>query len=209
MENSTFKSAMFLLLFLIASNNTIAQVNRENKVWKKQESRIIVLDPEDTIKHHLKDLSPDSSLFGIIEHAVVTGRIPALDSAGNNINTVDLYGVPDTQTIYDPITNLEKIAVVHFNHLNSHISRFKLLLEWNFDRTSGNTTVRILKIAPQRLRTNFDETFSYLEDIFWINFSDISDILSSYEETHPDRSLALLLYKEYFAKEVKPANQDQ
>ena len=208
MRSVTNKIAGLIFLFILSSCVVFAHSKTGNSVWKKRVSRIFDLDPTDTIEHHLKDMRSDTSLFDIIDNEVMTGKLTAYDSLGNKYTIGDFMRKPDTTTIEDPVTGLEKQVIVqHQRPIGCYHPKYKLIEEWSFDRVAGNTNIKIGWIVPIWVLRDFDGNSIGFDDIYWLKFDDVINIISSYQEHYPNpnNKLARFLWNDFFLNDVKPA----
>ena len=90
--------------------------------WKKQTTRIIDLgEQEDTIKHHMKDASPDTTLVELWVNAFKAGRLTLYSNIDHSFTTKlkkeqlleMLTSKPDTMTMIDPVNGKEVTKIIH------------------------------------------------------------------------------------------------
>lgn len=192
-------AGILLLLFVACDYNAEAQ--GKEKIWKKQVYRVFDLDPEDTMKHHLRDMRNDRSLYEILDNAVFYEKLNAYDSTDKKLTVEAIYyKSPDTSKVIDPITMQEKTVVSMYKTDHYDHPLYKIIEEWSFDIVTGNTTVGIRYLAPAIAVYDSAGKFTGYEEKYRLKFEDVSPILAKFEEEHPNKTLALLLWNEHFLR---------
>ena len=131
-------------------------------------------------------------------------KLMVYDSTGTNVTLKQLLPVPDTNTFVDPVTNQEVIKVIQHVLIYGNAPKYKLIENWSFDRVAGITRIKIEHIAPTIQKTDDNGNSQYPLEIFRLKFADISGMIEKYEQSHYNRSLANLLWNEYFITPAKP-----
>ena len=110
----------------------------------------------------------------------------------------------DTVIITDPVAGKEEMKIVHMDFNYNAIHKYRVLEEWTFNPNTGKTDIQITGIAPVRDIYGTDGTFRGVQAMFWVHFNDIHSILARYEQYHPDNTIAMHVWDDYFLSEVKP-----
>ena len=184
-----------------------------NNAWKKTVYRTIdVTQKEDTVKHHLTDVTSDTTLIEIIVSAVKAGKLVAYNSFDHNYTTkltkADLLemtgGRTDTQIVVDPVTNEERRMIIRHDFDPAFIRKYRLLEEWTFDPHTGKTGIQITGIAPVIDVYGDDGAFRGSKSMFWLRYADASSALARYDRLHPTQTFASLIWEDYFLSDAKP-----
>ena len=182
--------------------------------WKKQVTRDIDMKPEeDTVLHHLRDQNGDISLFEMLVNAVKSGKLTAYNNIGpfftNTLSVAALNDAmspkTDTEVITDPVTGNSMTTVVTRDFQYSNIHKYRILEEWGYDPVAGKTEIQVTGIAP--LMDVYTGSYSGTKSVFWLHYADARGILATYEERHPDNTLASHIWKDYFRSDIKPVVQ--
>ena len=172
--------------------------------WRGVNTRFLDIDPEKSKTSRLKDLDSDTSLYDHIYYALEKKKLMVYDSTGSNVTLKQLLPVLDTNTFVDPVTNQEVIKVIQHVLIYGNAPKYKLIENWSFDRVAGITRIKIEHIAPTIQKTDDNGNSQYPLEIFRLKFADISGMIEKYEQSHYNRSLANLLWNEYFITPAKP-----
>jgi hypothetical protein len=185
-------------------------------VWKKQTTRIIDLgEQEDTIKHHMKDASPDTTLVELWVNAFKAGRLTLYSNIDHSFTTKlkreqlleMLTSKPDTVIMFDPVDGKEVLKVIHHDLNYSAFRKYRILEDWTFDAATGKTSVEITGIAPLREIYGEAGDFRGVQAMFWIRYKDARPIIEKYERYHPTNTISSKIWNDYFyADEVKDKN---
>jgi Gliding motility associated protein GldN len=181
----------------------------EGKPWKKQVVRLInVKEKEDTVKHHLKDVSHNKSLAELMINAIYDGKLAAYSNGDDEYFTTKLTPArvkemltprPDTIMVTDPVTGSELMKVVTRDLDYDMLTKFRVLEDWTFDPNTGNTDVKILGIAPIKLVYGEDGAYRGSMAIFWIKYADALPILERYDRYHPSNTFSNRIWNDYFS----------
>jgi hypothetical protein len=207
-----------LAVLLFTGNILLAQKAYDNTtVWKKQVAReIIVKDTEDTKKHHLRDLGIDTTLLEMIVNAVKAGKLTAYSNFDYRFTTKltmqqfnEMVTVkPDTVIVYDPIPEKGRALIVNHDDIDyDAIKKFRILEDWTFNITTGNTDIHIEGIAPIKEIYGENGDFRGTQAMFWLKYNEVVPILDRYAKTHPDKSLGFRIWNDYFYSDVKPGEK--
>jgi len=192
-------------LFFFAKNSY--SLKPGNTVWKKQVARVIDMSvQEDTVVHHLRDMSPDTTLTEILVNAIRAGKITAYANTGNFFSeklTKDmlealLSSKPDTVSITDPVTSQEMIKIVSHDFNYEAINKYRIIEDWTFDPNTGKTQIQITGIAPIRDVYGSAGEFRGVMAMFYLRFNDVKNIISRYELYHPNNTIASHVWNDYF-----------
>lgn len=213
MNRTSFYKITFAALLCILCGAAFAQTG---EVWKKRVARIIDMAPkEDNAAHHLTDAKPDTSILEMIAPALKSGKITTYSSFDNNFTTKltqaeinQILGAKiDTIFITDPTSGKEEVKIVHRDFDYSSIHKYRVLEEWVFNPSTGKTDIQITGIAPIRDIYGDDGVFRGVQAMFWIHYSDLRGVITKYEQYHPDNTIALHIWNDYFLNDVKPGEK--
>lgn len=222
-----FKLSVTLLLLLICST-AFAQ---SNTVWTKRVTRTINIQiPKDTLKHHIKDKTSDTTLLDMLVKEVYDGRITAYSGTDytlstklstrpteNGLNVVSdmdaLFGLHGEIVVEDPLTGAQvrKMARTLHDYDFNAITSYRIMEDWSFDRSSGKTVIQIQAIAPIETIYNTDKSIRAQKSMFWIKYAEAAPILSRYaamrDRQHLSQyALQRLIWDDYFSKDKKKNN---
>ncbi len=205
---------LIVAFLLLGTSMAYAQKTKSSgTVMKKQVFRELDMQTkEDTKVHHLRDVSNDTTLIEMILKEIKAGRITAYSNYDHSFTTKltvkeindMLIAKPDTVMLVDPVTGGETIKIINHDFDPDAVHKYRLLEEWTFDPSTGNTDIHITGVAPLREIFNEGGTFRGMQAIFWIHYNELVGVLAHYEQYHPDNSLALHIWGDYFLSDVKP-----
>ena len=194
----------FVCIFFFA--NTGYSLKPAGAVWKKQVTRIIDFrQPDDTVIHHLRDASPDTTLLEMLITSVLAGKLTAYSNFDHQFTTKltpkqlteQIIPRPDTVILTDPVTGKEVTKVVKHDFDYSVVHKYRVLEEWTYDQRTRKTEIVILGIAP--IKDIFVENvFRGTQAIFWVRYNDIQKILERYELFHPTNTMSELIWNDNF-----------
>ncbi len=160
---------------------------------------------------HLSLTSDGAILSQIIFNNVQLNKFAAYSDSGDRLKrrliskNIQLWHKRDTVEVEDSFgTVIKKISSVNVNWAN--IS-YRCLESWSFDWYNGKTSVAIKGISPDfedyanRRKLLLGSTDSFpanYSQLFWVRYSDISDILSNYDTWHPLNNFSTNLWNSYF-----------
>ncbi len=205
------KHILYLAALLLAGTTSFAQAGN---VWKKTVYRTLDLgQKEDTAKHHLTDVTTDTTLLEIIANSIKAGKLVAYANFDHSFTTKfsivqlkELMGNKiDTTIVVDPVNNKEKQIIVRHPFNFDAIHKYRLLEEWSFDPATGKTDIRIDGIAPLREIYGDDGNFRGVQAMFWLRYADAHQVIARYDKIHPTKTFASLIWDDYFLSEVKPS----
>ena len=207
---------IFAAIILFAGTNSFGQKAGSTAVWKKKVYRMLsVKEKDDTKEHHLKDASPDTTLCEMFVNAIKTGRITAYSNFDNSFTTKltvaqlneFLVQKPDTQVMVDPITGKEATMVISHEFDFDVVTKYRLLEEWTFNPVTGKTDIQITGISPVKEIYGENGDFRGIQSIFWLKYADVVNIITRYEQYHPNNTIAAKIWNDYFLSDTKPEGQ--
>ena len=210
MNRSNLYGVAFVVMLCTAGSAAFAQATG---VWKKNVARMIDLQQKDDEKiHHLANAKQDTTILEMMITAMKAGRLTAYHTFDNNFTTKlslqDLNELIasriDTVSIVDPVTGKAETKIVHMDFDYSLIHKYRILEEWVFDPHTGKTDIQITGIAPVRDIYGDDGVYRGSQAMFWVHYNDLRNILTKYEQYHPDNTLALHIWNDYFYSDIKP-----
>ncbi len=184
--------------------------------WKKTVSRMIDLaQKEDTVVHHLTDVSNDTSLAEALIGAARAGKITAYSSFDCNFTTklsiaqIKEMTAPrvDTMLLLDPVTNQEIYKIVSRDFNFDALRKFRILEEWTYNPHAGKTDIQITGISPMQDIYGDDGVYRGRKSLFWVKYNEVRPILTKYDQSHPTHTIASLIWDDYFLSDVKPGVQ--
>ena len=194
------------LLFFIRNSYS------ENKIkpgaeWKKEVSRVIdIREQQDTVLHHLKDVSPQATLLEMMIKEIKAGRLTAYYTSDETFKTklsVDALNemLPprfDTFILTDPITGKQttKVAKNEFDYTSVH--KYRILEEWIYNPATGKTEIQIKGISPLMNFYGCEGSFHGHRAMFTVRYSDVKALVAHYELYHPNNTLASHIWDDYF-----------
>lgn len=213
MRMNRFNQGKTLLTAVLVCVCAASFAQKDTKgVWKKQVSREIDMQiKEDDKKHHLKDLSNDTTLVEMILNAIKAGKITAYSnwdhSFTKKVTYKEIYAAqvpkPDTVIIVDPVTGQELQKIVAHDFDPDVVRKYRILENWTFNPTTGNTDIHIEGVAPLR-EIVVDGNFRGMQALFWVHYNELLPILTHYEQLHPENSIATGIWNDYFYTDVNP-----
>jgi hypothetical protein len=158
------------------------------------------------MSRHLKDNSPDNSFFTVFAHSV-SGKRANVYRDSTLLKPITLKQFKDLLAYYDTFGNPVELVEINLHEppikvvkdvFNlDRINKFRVLDTRSFDRITGEVKVQIKCIAP--VKPIYDvarETIGYIP-LFWIKYSDISDIVKS-DPYHPNTNILGDIWQSYF-----------
>ena len=206
------KTLILVAAVLFVAGSSFAQTD----TWKKTVSRTIdVTQKEDTITHHLTDVTEDSTLLEMMISAIKLGKLTAYSAFDHSFTTklsvAELKEMTasraDTQIIVDPITNKEIVKIIRRDFNPYAIHKYRFLEEWTFNPGTGKTDIQITGISPMLEVYGEDGVFRGRKSMFWVKYNDVHPILARYEQAHPNHTLSSLIWDDYFLSDVKPTDK--
>ncbi len=204
---------ILLATVLLTTGTSFAQTG---DVWKKTVSRTIdISQKEDTVRHHLTDVSNDSTLLEMMTSAIKSGKLIAYSAFDHNftskLTVKDLKEMMsskiDTQVVVDPINNQEITKIIARDFDPTQIRKYRFLEEWVFNPHTGKTDIQITGIAPMLDVYGDDGVYRGSRSMFWVKYNDVHQILARYEQAHPNHTISSLIWDDYFLSDVKPGVQ--
>ena len=201
-----FPLTIFCLVFFTKNSYSENKV-KPGSVWKKQVARIIdISEKEEPLDHHLRDVSPDTTILEMMVNAINAGKVTAYAGYDNNFTvkltkeTLNemLVSKPDTITLTDPVSGKEITKVTRKDFDFNAIHKYRILEQWTFNQSSGKTEIEIIGIAPIQDIYGYDGSFRGVRGLFFLHFNDAWNIINRYELYHPNNTISSLIWNDYF-----------
>ena len=166
---------LFLILLMVAF-----YTKGQNKVWKKQVSRVIdTRTLSDRIDHG------DSPISNLIKNAVLSGKVTAYNRDDNDSFTkiakqqfADIFDYSrDTISYADPQTAALTARVVYKGYYPDSVYMYRIIEEWSFNSATGKVFTQIKYIAPVRNVYSGDGRFLGTTVRFWLRYTDFYDMM--------------------------------
>jgi len=204
--NKPYWNKLLLTSLLTATCAISFAQQSEKDTWKKRVTREInIQTKQDSILHGLTQAAPDTTLLELIVNAIKKDRI----TAWAHFAPFD----PSFKLTYDELDysilhpHSDDTTFVEYHNLDYRsVHKYRLLEEWTFNSSTGNTSVHIEGIAPVRDFYGADGDFHGSQALFWVRYNDILPILQHHDQLHPDNNLALYIWNDYFYSDVKPVS---
>jgi len=170
-------------------------------------ARIIdISEKEEPLDHHLRDVSPDTTILEMMVNAINAGKVTAYAGYDNNFTvkltkeTLNemLVSKPDTITLTDPVSGKEITKVTRKDFDFNAIHKYRILEQWTFNQSSGKTEIEIIGIAPIQDIYGYDGSFRGVRGLFFLHFNDAWNIINRYELYHPNNTISSLIWNDYF-----------
>jgi len=162
--------------------------------------------------HRLANASRDTSLFEMIVDAIRLQKLTAYDTSGSDFQTTlsrealtkAMTVEMDVDPVIDPLSGKvdERVVAPDFNY--SSIHKYGILEEWVFNPHTGKTDIQILGLAPLRETYNENGGLRDVKAMFWVKYNDVRAIIAKYEQYHPDNTIALHIWNDYFLNDIRP-----
>ena len=205
------------LLFFIKNSYSENKIKAGGADWKKVVSRVVdIREKQDTILHHLRDISPDATLLEMIVKEIKAGSLTAYSNRDGNFTTkltidaVNEMFPPhfDTFILTDPLTDKKatKIAKNDFDYASIH--KYRILEEWIYNPATDKTEIQIKGISPLMNFYGCDGSFHGHRAMFSVRYSDIKNLIANYELYHPNNSLASHIWDDYFNSDEEKTQKE-
>jgi hypothetical protein len=208
---------LFLCCAMILINNTaIAQLSERPKEWKKTVTRTGKWYDQDKRKNEAThDINENKTLSEMIASAIVS-EIPIYNSTDLGFETPltiqqkkdAVRDKADTIIVMDPITGEEVMQVRKIPFPYWDIKSFKIVEKWDYDVSTGKTSVSTLGIAPMLDLYEEAGMFMGRKPLVLFKYKDILPILREYEQYHPENSPFVKFWNGQFDKEEKQATEE-
>lgn len=153
------------------------------------------------------EYSGGGAFIEILIDAVKKGKVAAYNTFDDrfteplNMEAFEqsLSGSVDSTPVIDPITGETTYVVTKKEFNVGDVTKYRIKEDWIFDRNLGRMVVRIIGIAPLIDRKN--ETtgeYQYSTPMFWLNYPELSKILTNYEVYNPQNDLHRMSWADYF-----------
>lgn len=216
MKHTCVNTTLLFVALLLGTTTFAQKSTKPGTVWKKVVIRqVSIAEPTDEKEHHLRTPGIDTTFAEKLFNAIKAGKVTAysnFDHSFTEKRTVKqleeiLIPRPDTQLVVDPITGQEKMIVVHHDLDFDKFIKYRVLEEWTFDRSTGNTNIHITGIAP--LVDIYGDAGDYRgsKAVFWVKYSEVVSLLEQYELYHLGKSLPNYIWNDYFYTDVKPQGE--
>ncbi len=212
--NLRYHFLLVLCCLFFGLTGALAQKADAGTAWKKTVSRVIDWKPVHKAEsHHLKEMRKDSVIFEMIVNAVLSDGISAFDTSDLTFTipvkstaiTDLLKDKSDTVTLLDPIDGSERTKVVTLPFQYSSVHKYRIIEDWVFNPSTMKTELTVTAIGPLVARYSDDDETIGTKPLFWLRYGDIKNIVNRYGQYHPDNTLAGLIWQDYFASDIKPA----
>lgn len=175
-------------------------------------TRLVELDGRNDSTNYLKNYYADyvSSLFDMLFRPI-TDKVKVNSNCCDTLKPVqkrsgelmvDFVGGLDTVIAIDPITGEEAIRSRSACDPTTNI--FSIAEKWQFNAIAGLTKINIISLGPVRKHYGFNSPDLFYGPYFWMRYADMKPILELYEQYHPDNTLALHIWNNYFLSDKKP-----
>jgi len=173
--------------------------------WKKTVIRTIYLAPkEDNVKQ-------DTSLLEMLVNTIKAGNLAAYEPYGANFSkTINLErldeiinGKVDTLPMAHWITNTAIKTLPHAGFSYDSIHKYRVLEEWTLNPQTGRTEIQITGVAPVKDIIGDDNVYRGSQAMFFVHYSEALPVLERYAQSHRGRSLASLIWNDYFLSDIK------
>ncbi len=211
--------AQFRLCVILLSLTSLAYGQQKSKqpsvkakhtatqTWTKRITRLISLADSDINPNgYTYPKNKVQNLAEILTRGAKTGKIKAYESPDSNFSMVltkrHLNEVcneaNDTVEIEDPVTGdyITRITTTRYNY--SQIKLYKILEEWTFSNDKTTSTVKIIGIAPVIASMGSDGDYDGITTLYWLKYSDIKGIVTSYQKLHPKWNLWQAVWNDFF-----------
>ncbi len=200
-----------LILAIAASSNCFAQVI--NRPWKKRVTRTIEIEPAINSKGLQLSGKQDTTLLGMLLTAVKKQELIAysavdatltIETSFSKITEMTTNCGMDIDTTIDPNTHDTILKIKRPVPLIEEIvATLSILEDWEYDPHLGKMTVHIVGIGPASHFMNADGTQRSSQARFWLRYTDIKPIIDRYEQYHPNNTLAMHIWNDYFQSNEK------
>ncbi len=180
-------------------------------VWKKQVTRMIDMrEKDDTIEHHLRDVSRYTTLLEYMIKEINAGKLTAYSNCDGGLFTQKLTAKeleqqmsskPDTVTITDPVTGKEVVKVITRDFNFDIVHKYRLKEEWTLDPNTGKTQIQIVGIAPIKEIFGENGSFRGYQAMFWLHFNEARAAITQYELYHPNNTIGSHIWDDYFTSD--------
>ncbi len=169
-------------------------VREADILWEKRIWRVIDVRE----KQNLAFSYPEAPLVQILAEAARAGQLTAYadDRFSEAMTLADVDAqVSETDTIfvYNLVTGLDEMQVVHNDLDYASVRRFRMKEAWFFDTNTGQLCVRILGIAPLVDVTTDNGDFLYEKPLFWIHYPSARPLLARQKVYWPGDNLSATL----------------
>jgi len=178
-------------------------------VWTRRVSRLIsIADTTDLSNRKLRQEDKSVPLSEILCKMVAEGKVKAYtgyDSRFAQLLTKReisqlLTPAPDTLQIEDPVSGKMIRKIVKKDIHYEDIVKFRILEEWTYNKSTGNTAIQIIGIAPVRDVYGDNGDYRGHQSLFWLKYADVQSVLKKYEEQHPVKNISMAVWNDYLAE---------
>lgn len=185
-----------------------ADVMWSKRVWRDIDLKQKINHP---LYYPLEEINDRKSLYAVIKSALNEGLITAYDAGPygwdddfdkpltlseveskmfkmqDSVPTEDEFGNPIMKYVEDPL-------------LPDDIVRYRLKEDWIFDKQRSERQVRIIGIAPVKLRFNQDGDVIGDEVMFWLYFPECRYVFANHDVFNPNNDSERRSYEDVFWK---------
>lgn len=183
-------------------------IREDDILWKKRVWREIDTreKPNVGFRYTGDEQSGGGMFIEILVDAIKRGKIKAYSNFDDRFTQIltkealmeQLIQKPDTNTIIDPITGVEKVVITTHDFEPGKISKYRIKEDWIFDRNQGQMVVRIVGIAPVIDIVGDAGDFRGQKALFWIYYPECRNLLAQYEVFNPMNDVARYTWDEFF-----------
>ena len=175
----------------------------QKRVWREIDTR----EKQNMAFRYAGDENSGGGMFiEILIDAIKRGKVKAYSSYDDRFTAVltkdqfmeQISGKSDTQTITDPVTQVEKQVITHRDFDPEKITKYRIKEDWIFDRNEGKMVVRIIGLAPVQDKYGDDGIYRGAQAMFWLYYPDIRGLLAQYEVFNPENDVNRYTWDEFF-----------
>ncbi len=174
------------------------------KIWSKTSLRTIEISGHlDFLDNQLTNyFEPGLCIIADLFDSIHKKKITAFNDQGDRFQNklspeqINFWTEVDTIEILDPISGENIMKIIHYDFDPDWFNKYTILESWSFNYLRGITRIKILGIEPRLDKTGLK--FIKYENLFWVRYEDVLDILHRYDEYHPLNNLSTSLWQSYF-----------
>lgn len=168
----------------------------KEKVWSKLILRDIEIRDTTNCPDHIYTENPCWSLGEAFYDSIHKNYIPAYNDSEIEFKNTMPFNSIGIRTVPDTMLNTETgETLLAYHELDwNWIYNYSILERWDFYPNQGITKIKLLGIKPRLDLTKFIK----YNNLFWVCYDDVLDILQRYDEYHPLNNLSTALWQSYF-----------
>ena len=206
---------LILIIALICFTTTYCNAGMRDSILTKRIYRIVDISDTSSAEYYNLKLRPedaDTLFSSALMQLAIDSQINVYDSADStlsvplsNVQLMKFFALPkvDTMHVQDPVTGIWLVKLKKYDLSFEHISRYKIMEEWSYNRRSAKTNIRIIAIAPLYEIHDFAGKGIGTPASLWFRYSDIREILKKYSNLFPTKNIPLAIWEDYFSEENK------